>query len=54
MKLLTVRDTAKQLALAPKTVRRWIIEGTIRGVKLGRHWRIDSDDLAVFIARRRT
>ena len=54
MKLLTIHDTAKQLALAPKTVRRWVKEGKLRGVWLGREWRVDEDDLAVFVARRRT
>jgi excisionase family DNA binding protein len=52
--LLKIKEVSAELSLAVKTVRRWIIEGKIRGVKLGRHWRIDSDDLAVFIARRRT
>jgi excisionase family DNA binding protein len=54
MKLLTVRDTAKQLALAPKTVRTLIKTGPLRGIRIGREWRVDQDDLDLFVRRRRT
>jgi excisionase family DNA binding protein len=54
MILLSVREVASQLGFAAKTVRHWVREGKLRGVRLGRHWRIDQDDLAAFIAKRRT
>jgi excisionase family DNA binding protein len=49
MKLLTVRETAKQLGLASKTVRELIKCGSLRGVRIGRLWRVDQDDLAFFV-----
>ncbi|MBZ5698674.1 MAG: helix-turn-helix domain-containing protein [Acidobacteriia bacterium] len=54
MKLLTVREAAKQLALAPKTVRKLIKTGSLRGVRVGRLWRVDQDELDLFVYRRRT
>jgi excisionase family DNA binding protein len=52
MNLLTVREVADQLSLAPKTVRRLILSGQLRGVKLGREYRVDQDELDVFVQRR--
>lgn len=51
--LLKLKQVAHELQVAAKTVRRWIQEGKLRGIRLGRHWRVDTDDLAVFIERRR-
>lgn len=40
--LLTVPEYADQLRVHPRTVYRWISEGTQRGVvRAGRHLRID-------------
>jgi excisionase family DNA binding protein len=54
MQLLTVRETARQLAVAPKTVRKLIKIGSLRGIRIGREWRVDQDDLDLFVKRRRT
>ena len=35
MNLLTIREAADQLGLAPKTVRKLIRSGQLRGVRLG-------------------
>ncbi len=37
---LTVEEAAARLKVLPKTVRIWLREGRLPGVKLGRHWRI--------------
>jgi excisionase family DNA binding protein len=37
---LTVDETAKALKVEPNTVRKWLREGTIKGIKLGKSWRI--------------
>lgn len=42
---LTVREAAEYLKVSESTMRRWIVEGRIRTVKLGRLRRIRSDDL---------
>lgn len=51
--LLKIMQVAQELSIAAKTVRRWIMEGKLRGIKIGRHWQVDSDDLALFIEKRR-
>jgi len=54
MNLLSVREAASQLGFAPKTVRKFIKTGQLRGARIGREWRVDQDDLDLFVARRRT
>ncbi len=39
-KLLTVKQVAKYLQVTEVTIRRWISEGTIESVKIGRARRI--------------
>jgi excisionase family DNA binding protein len=52
--LLELLQVAAELGMAPKTIRALIKRGEIRGVRLGRQWRIDSDELALLIRRRTT
>jgi excisionase family DNA binding protein len=52
--LLKILQVAAELGLAPKTVRKLIHAGQLRAVRLGRLWRVDSDELALFIRRRMT
>jgi excisionase family DNA binding protein len=54
MILLSVREVARQLGLATKTVRKLIRSGSLRGVRIGRAWRVDKSDLELFVERRRT
>lgn len=42
--LLKPTKVAKMLDVRPRTVVRWIHEGKIGGVKVGRVWRIPVDD----------
>ena len=53
MNLLSVREAASQLGFAPKTVRKLIKTCSLLGVRIGREWRVDRDDLYLFVARRR-
>jgi excisionase family DNA binding protein len=50
--LLSINETAQKLRAHPETVRQWLREGQIAGVKLGRSWRVRESDLAAFIAPR--
>lgn len=43
--MYTVSQVARILDLHPKTVRRFIREGRIRALKIGREWRIRKEDL---------
>ena len=52
--LLKILEVAAELGLAPKTIRKLIASGQLRGVRIGRVWRVDSDELALFVKRRTT
>ncbi len=38
--VLTVADAAELLAVDEKTIRKLLAEGTLKGAKVGRHWRV--------------
>ena len=44
-KLYTVNEVAEILKIDPHTIRQWLKEGTINGIRLGRYWRIRERDL---------
>ncbi len=44
----TVEQIAQMLQMHPKTVQRYIREGKLRAVKVGKGWRINGHDLSVF------
>ena len=50
-KLLTVSEVAERLKVERRTVIRWVLEGRLRGFKLGggRFWRVRERDLKKFI-----
>jgi len=48
-KLLTVEDAAKALLVKPTTVREWLKAGKLKGVKVGRLWRVRESDLEVLL-----
>ena len=48
-KLLTVEDAAKVLLVKPTTIREWLKSGKLKGVKMGRLWRVRESDLETFI-----
>ncbi len=52
--LLKILEVAAELGLAPKTIRVLIKRGELRGIRIGRVWRVDQDDLDLFVKRRRT
>jgi acetyl-CoA synthetase len=43
---LTPQEMAKQLKVETRTIHKWLQEGTIDGLKVGRLWRIPRDQLA--------
>lgn len=49
-RLLTVAEAARVLNTGERFVRRLIAERRIVFVRIGRHVRIDHDDLAAFVA----
>ena len=49
-KLLTVEDAAKVLLVKPTTVREWLKAGKLKGVKMGRLWRVRESELEAFLS----
>lgn len=48
-KLYTVEEVAKMLRFQPNTIRLWLENGKLRGVKVGWQWRIRECDLQEFV-----
>lgn len=49
-KLLTPEEAAVILRVTPKTVRDWLNKGELKGVKVGKLWRIKESDLRALLA----
>lgn len=49
MKYYSPESIAELLNLHPATIRKWIRQGKLKAVKLGRVWRITEDDLQEFL-----
>ena len=45
----TVKDVADMLKVGEATVRRWIRDGELRAIDIGRGWRIAPEDLDDFL-----
>jgi excisionase family DNA binding protein len=51
---LTVAQAAALFQVSHATVRRWLEEGTLPGLKISRHWRIHRPRLLAALDRRST
>jgi excisionase family DNA binding protein len=47
--LLTPAQVADRLAIRKRTVQVWLNVGKIKGVKVGRLWRVSEQDLEAFL-----
>ena len=45
----TVKEVAALLRVNEVTVRRWIKDGELRAIEIGKGWRIGPDDLDAFL-----
>jgi excisionase family DNA binding protein len=52
--MLTVEEVAKQLKVHIRTVRKWIQDGELIAMDIGRGYRISKSDLQAFIKSRQT
>jgi len=50
----TVHEVADLLKVNEATVRRWIRDGELRAIDIGKGWRIADADLATFFHRHET
>ncbi len=48
-RLLTPEEAAERLAVSPKSIREWLRQGKLKGVRAGRLWRIRERDLEAFL-----
>jgi len=48
-RLLSVKEVAETLGVTVDTVQRWLAAGKLKGIKLGRLWRVRSADLEKFL-----
>ncbi|MCL6614075.1 MAG: helix-turn-helix domain-containing protein [Firmicutes bacterium] len=48
-RLLTPQEAAEILAVSPKSIREWLRQGKLKGVRAGRLWRIREHDLEAFL-----
>lgn len=53
IKMLTPSEIAEKLNLHPNTVRDYLKTGILPGVKLGRVWRVEEEDLYKFLKERK-
>jgi excisionase family DNA binding protein len=51
--LYTVDELHAEHGISKDTIYDWLLSGELRGMKLGRAWRIHPDDWNDFIDRRR-
>lgn len=52
-KVYTPQQAAEILAISEKTLMNWLRAGKIKGVKIGRLWRIMEQDLEEFLRKNR-
>jgi excisionase family DNA binding protein len=52
MKLLSLEEAATQLSVSTMSIRRWIKDGTLKHVRLGRCLRVVADDVDKVIKSR--
>jgi excisionase family DNA binding protein len=49
----TVQQVAERLQVNEQTVRRWLREGALKGVRLAERWRVTDGDVREFIDKQR-
>lgn len=47
-KLYTVEEVSKMLNIHPNTIRLWLKNGNLKGLKVGRYWRVKDSQLQEF------
>jgi excisionase family DNA binding protein len=47
--LLTVKEAATKLKVSERTIKNWLRQGTLHGLKAGKVWRIKESELEAFL-----
>jgi len=48
-RILTLEQVADWLIVPPSTVRHWIVMGRLKGLKVGKYWRVRERDVEAFL-----
>jgi excisionase family DNA binding protein len=48
-RLFSVEEVADRLGMSRYTISDWIKAGRLKGVKIGKYWRVKASDLEAFI-----
>ncbi|WP_044640570.1 helix-turn-helix domain-containing protein [Risungbinella massiliensis] len=51
--VLTIAQVAKYLQISEMTTYKLVQQGTIKGFKIGRSWRVKKEDILEFIEKRK-
>ena len=51
--LMTAQEAADVLSVSVKTIRKWLLEGTLTGANTPAGWRIEPADIRAFLERYR-
>ncbi len=49
IRLYTIDEVAKTLKVTQRTIYNYIKSGTLKAIKIGKHWRIRHEDLELFL-----
>jgi excisionase family DNA binding protein len=49
-KVLTPEETAERLKISAKTIRDWLRSGRLKGIKIGRQWRVEESVINYILA----
>lgn len=52
-KVYTPQQVAEILSISDRTIMEWLRAGRIKGVKVGKYWRVMEQDLEVFLQQNR-
>jgi excisionase family DNA binding protein len=50
-KVFTPEEVAERLSVSTKTIKDWLRTGKLKGVKVGRLWRVRESELEKFLER---
>ena len=48
-RLFSAEEVAERLGMSKYTITEWLKAGRLRGVKIGKYWRVKESDLQAFI-----
>jgi len=53
-RLLKPEEVAEKLGVSPQTVRKWLAKGYLKGIRVGKLWRVSEEDLKKFLYPEKT